>query len=123
MGHFGKPIDTTKFHRLLSEHLSNSHTKASFSDLDNYQEMVDQYLLTLHDKASQLSKAYASNDWPIVEDIVHQIKGSAGSFGYESLTGIAVKLEDEIKQKNSEEIDKEMAVLLQHIKQIIEGKE
>jgi len=124
LGHFGKPIDTTKFHSLLSEHLSSSnHTKASLSDLDNYQEMVAQYLLTLPDKASQLSKAYTSNDWPVVEDIVHQIKGSAGSFGFESLTRIAVKLEDEIKQKNPEEIDKELGVLLQHIKQIIEGKE
>jgi len=124
LGHFGKPIDTPKFHHLLSEHLSNSsHTKTSLSDLDNYQEMVAQYLLTLPDKASQLSKAYTLNDWPVVEDIVHQIKGSAGSFGYENLTRIAVKLEDKIKQKNPEEIDKEMDVLLQYIQQIIEGKE
>ncbi len=123
--HFGKPIDTQKFHLLLSKHLTHdiNHNVEKLSDLDDYDEMVNQFLAGLTDTLHNLTQAHHLHDKQTMLNILHQIKGSAGSFGYQNLTNKAAKLENEIHSQNEENTEKQMNYFLTQIKQIIEGNQ
>ena len=123
-GHFGKPIDTPKFYDLLSKHLSSgpSSTK-SINDLDDFESLVIEFKKELPRKIEQLQLAYQEHNWSIIQDITHQIKGSAGSYGYENITTIAVTLEKAIQSGNGQHIEQQLNMIIDQVNQIIAGDE
>jgi PAS domain S-box-containing protein len=55
--------------------------------------LLAEYLLELADKAGVVDRAIAAADWPAVGRLAHQIKGSAGGYGFPTITAAAEQLE------------------------------
>ena len=126
VGHFGKPVDTVKFHHLLSEYLTQSDVtnhEPSLADLDNFDDMAMQFLSSLPEKVENLKTAYKAQDWLTIQDIVHQIKGSAGSFGYQKLSEHAAAFEKTLQETKQEQNHEPFDLFLQQIQYVIEGVE
>ncbi len=49
-----------------------------------------------------LTAAFLNRNFRVLEIAGHQIKGSARSYGFDSLTGVATKLEDSAREKDEE---------------------
>jgi len=126
VGHFGKPVDTIKFHHLLTEYLpkstANNH-EPSLTDIDNFDDMAKQFLSSLPEKVEYLKTAYKIQDLVAIQDIVHQIKGSAGSFGYQKLSEQAAAFEKTIQEIKQEQNHEPFEFFLQQINHVIEGVE
>jgi len=126
VGHFGKPVDTLKFHHLLSEYLTQSaviNHEPSLADLDNFDDMARQFLSSLPEQVKNLKTANKAQDWLTIQDIVHQIKGSAGSFGYQELSEHAATFEKTLQETKQEQNNEPFDLFLQQIQHAIEGVE
>ncbi|QOV89659.1 ATP-binding protein [Humisphaera borealis] len=62
--------------------------------------LLPEYLQDLDELAVALRTALDSGDWRAVERVSHKIKGSAGAYGYPSLTRAAATVEDAAKGAN-----------------------
>jgi HPt (histidine-containing phosphotransfer) domain-containing protein len=56
-------------------------------------ELVELFVGELPDRTAQLAKAMQSGDMAEVGRYAHQLKGAAGSYGFECVTPYAAKLE------------------------------
>ena len=60
---------------------------------DDLEEVVRAFLTDLPQRASQLSLCARSSDWTAVRHSAHQLRGTAGSFGFPKLMRAAENLE------------------------------
>jgi signal transduction histidine kinase/CheY-like chemotaxis protein len=92
--HFAKPIDTQRFFAMLSHYLGDLTTEASEHNHNaNFDELITQYKRSFKHKVADLQSAVEQNDWSSLQQLVHKIKGSAGSYGFQPLTEIAINIE------------------------------
>ncbi|MEE2961705.1 MAG: ATP-binding protein [Myxococcota bacterium] len=86
---FGELAGAGDFEPLLSE----------FSGDSEMRELVDIFIESLNDRLSQISQAVEASDWDSLQRTSHQLAGSAGSYGYPSITDAARHLEHMLKER------------------------
>ena len=76
-------------------------------------ELADMYVDEMPDKMAALQEALDSNQLELLRQTAHQMKGSAGSYGFNQLTPYAAALESSIRENKSlDEICGSLNVLL-----------
>jgi HPt (histidine-containing phosphotransfer) domain-containing protein len=105
-GHLNKPIEKDVLFKTLAERLSPQEHEpaadASGRD-DEMQELIDMFVQGLPDYLSRLQQAEADQDLSTLQDLAHQLKGSAASFGFPDITAQAKTLEACLKSGDSYE--------------------
>jgi HPt (histidine-containing phosphotransfer) domain-containing protein len=66
---------------------------SSRNESDDFAELVEMYVAEMPARIAALSAAVASNDRDQVRRLLHQLVGSAGSYGFNSLSVEARKVE------------------------------
>jgi histidine phosphotransfer protein HptB len=66
-------------------------------------ELVEMYVAEMPDRIAALEQAFSSGDREILQRAVHQMKGAAGSYGFDPLTVSATVLESAIRENQSPE--------------------
>lgn len=66
-------------------------------------ELVEMYVDEMPDRMGALREKLASADWEELRRLAHQMKGAAGSYGFESITPVAGTVEDSIRNDAPEE--------------------
>ena len=66
-------------------------------------EIVALFVDEMPDRVSALSAYLADGNWEDLRRAAHQLKGSAGSYGFESVSPVAARVEDAIRQGQPEE--------------------
>lgn len=61
------------------------------------------------------NKALQQRDFDFLSRVAHQIKGNASTFGYDDLSGIAIRLEEFAHSKDTENIAKALAQFSQFL--------
>ncbi len=61
-------------------------------------ELVEQYVSEMPDRIATLEEAFASGDLEAVRRTAHQMKGAAGSYGFDVITDYARTLEFAAKE-------------------------
>lgn len=56
-------------------------------------EMVEQFVAEMPSRAAWMQHHLDAGDWPALQRAAHQMKGAAGSYGFDELTPHALKLE------------------------------
>ncbi|MCF2947693.1 ATP-binding protein [Paraglaciecola aquimarina] len=95
-GTLAKPLELDKLYQVIQTHLScKSDTKPEYAaniQLNSTIEgLKENYLLSLNTQLSDLSSHADKQEFKKVASILHVIKGSAESFGYQNLTSLALK--------------------------------
>jgi len=66
-------------------------------------ELVDIFVEGMPQRIASLSQLLAASDWESLSRTAHQLKGSAGSYGFGQVTPLAAQLEVEARQAESPE--------------------
>jgi two-component system, sensor histidine kinase LadS len=60
-------------------------------------ELLSIYLDELQETADSIMAAFAESDLSEIQRLVHQVRGSAGAYGYPSITQLAGQIDDTIR--------------------------
>lgn len=66
-------------------------------------ELVEMFVEEMPDRIQTLQQQGAERDWEQLGRTAHQIKGSAGSYGFDPVTPFAAKLESSCREERSEQ--------------------
>jgi signal transduction histidine kinase/DNA-binding response OmpR family regulator len=122
--HFAKPIDRQSFYTMLSENLVEKHkTKPSQPALSNrrseFEQLIHNYRLSFASKLVDIQDAVAYEDWAMLKSLMHKLKGSAGSYGFQQISDFAVLIEDNIDQGNQRQAKQQIANLQDCMQQLL----
>ncbi|MCC7476673.1 MAG: Hpt domain-containing protein [Pirellulales bacterium] len=62
-----------------------------------FQELVMEYLKEMPGRVASLRNAFDSHDMPALQRLAHQLKGSAGLYGFPKLGDFAAHLEEQVR--------------------------
>ena len=125
-----KPIDRAKLSKTLEMYLD---TKApddiektpivsSLLDKDSTAiDLIKRYSHGLKDTVVDIERAIKETDWEKLSQVLHQLKGTGGNFGYRELSSLAGKMEFQVANKNKDELFILLEQLKDTQKQIILG--
>ncbi len=66
-------------------------------------EIVDQFVQEMSDRIAAVVDRMEANDWEGLRRLAHQLKGAAGSYGFEAITPLAARLEVAIREAHPED--------------------
>jgi HPt (histidine-containing phosphotransfer) domain-containing protein len=66
-------------------------------------EIVQMFVEEMPDRMSSLLDRLNASDWEGLRRVAHQLKGAAGSYGFEPITRLAARLEDAVRESQPEE--------------------
>jgi HPt (histidine-containing phosphotransfer) domain-containing protein len=80
--------------------------------MDN-EDLVNKFLLGFPDpqRLETIKSAIASHDFKVLEEAVHKIKGTAGNLGLTKLYGVANEFTNHVRQKRSDEFNRDFELL------------
>lgn len=70
------------------------------------EDLVKQYLKSLHEYMELFVAAYAKSDFKQIAQIAHKIKGCAGSYGFDELSILGGNLETNALTADSDQVKK-----------------
>lgn len=112
--HFAKPIDTERFYSMLKKYLSDNTADSEEDSVpQGFDLLVEQYRNSFAQKSSDIQQALSQQDWSEVKHLMHKIKGSAGSYGFDSISRFARDVEVELEQENHQQAIVQTKKLLQ----------
>lgn len=114
-GHFGKPINTALFYQMLSTYLSHQESAPAHKP-DNmpseFEQLIVQYRKSFYGKIDTIQQALEQQDWQGLKEQMHKIKGSAGSYGFDQISQLALDVEVYLVAEEQEAAQQRVNVLL-----------
>jgi len=77
-----------------------------YSTLDadpDLREIVEMFVEEMPDRTASLLDRLDASDWEGLRRVAHQLKGAAGSYGFEPITHSAAGVEDAVRESRPEE--------------------
>jgi len=110
-----KPIDRAKLIALINSHVSkgessmptiNNESAALISELkdNDMLELVEMFVEELPEKVAAIERAIGEQDLVMLATLAHQLTGSAGGYGFPSITESAKAIEQSAKAKDDLEV-------------------
>ncbi len=129
-GYLPKPMDKALLHQAITTHLIKAEKNTpqptyqnQLLDDPDFAPIVKKFLSGLHDMVNKMELAKSDNDWELLQDLAHQLKGSGGSFGYPELSKQAKVLETLLKQHAYDKIQQEFVQLRDHAENLYESQQ
>lgn len=111
-GHIGKPFDTQDFYRSVQDYLNKSDAHVSEGQTSpDFDMLVANYRTGLNNRLSRILTAYQQPDWDSLKHELHQLKGSAGNFGFSQLSELSAEIESHLHKNEHHLIDDKIATL------------
>lgn len=92
----------------------NPRIHSVLADDPDLYELVKMFVDEMPERIEALFYAYESKDWKTLEQTAHQLKGAAGSYGFQGISPSAGKLEAALKTTVSEE------TIYQHLMELVD---
>lgn len=116
-GHFGKPIKTEAFYAKLSElmdlHTHNPIEHQTSQPSSEFERLIEDYKASFGTKISDIQSAVEQQNWNEVQQLMHKLKGSAGSYGFDRISELAKQVEDNLTQQQSEDATASLTQLIE----------
>jgi CheY-like chemotaxis protein len=112
IAHFAKPIDSQSFYAMLVEYLGDKSGEGTVGKTvvenksltkfrnrrSEFEQLVQNYRLSFKDKLADIQAGIEQQDWAQIKSLMHKLKGSAGSYGFQQLSDFAILVEQHIDQ-------------------------
>jgi signal transduction histidine kinase/DNA-binding response OmpR family regulator len=112
--HFAKPIDSQSFYAMLIEYLcdgsgagksnetvvENKSLTKFVSKRSEFDQLIQNYRLSFKNKLADIQAAIEQEDWLQIKSLMHKLKGSAGSYGFQQLSDFAILVEENVDLGN-----------------------
>ena len=96
------PIQSSKG-QIMTSATENTTIHSSMADDPDFGELVGMYVDEMPDRITVLEQALASGNMELLRRTAHQMKGAAGSYGFDQLTPYAAAVEAEALDGEPEE--------------------
>jgi CheY-like chemotaxis protein len=129
--HLAKPFSRESFDEMLHKFLGASPQEElpasvvvskKLSDDAEMNELLLEFIDTLTPRLHELRAAWQTGDWKKVEALAHKLRGSAGLYGYPTLSGLGETLEQQAKGEAPEAAHTVVEVT-REIEKIVAGRE
>lgn len=129
-GFISKPIDRNELYLLLSDNLSESNlnidenilfTSSLLNDDPGLIDLIDKFIRRLPDMIIAIKQANEVSNVDELSNLIHQLKGVGGGYGYPELTDLCAKIEFQITSGDVENVNTLIKELSTMCDQIIEG--
>ncbi len=117
--YIAKPFKSEDLVNEIKQHLSSSYSGSKhLSHYNNLfiNELIPEFISILADMIEELDEAINSNDMREVKSISHDIKGTAGMYGFNSISHTAAQIEKAAQESSAVK----MQNLLKHLHQLFE---
>ena len=84
-------------------------------------DIIRKFIAKLPAKLNQINVAFQEKNWDELANVTHQLKSEGGGYGYNIITDIARKIEQDIKTENYNDIQLSLCMLDSIYKKITEG--
>ena len=81
----------------MSEYVLPDKIFSTLADDEDLREIVMMFVQEMPDRIAKIEAEFVDNNWSELERTAHQLKGAAGSYGFEKIGPIASKLETLLK--------------------------
>lgn len=129
--HLAKPFTRESFDEMLGKFLgatqeeeipSSVVVSKKLSDDAEMNELLLEFIDTLTPRLHELRAAWQRGDWRVVEALAHKLRGSAGLYGYPTLSLLGDTLEQQAKRGDEGATDT-LAEVTREIDKIVAGRE
>jgi signal transduction histidine kinase/DNA-binding NarL/FixJ family response regulator len=120
-----KPVTRDRLFRMVAQYLSpaTESTGAIYSSLLDQEpeldDIISKFVDKLPDIIADIRAAGKANDWQKLQELIHNLKGMGGGFGFPQLSEQAAIIEKQIRQNNINAVAQsieELTVLSRHIR-------
>lgn len=126
-GTIAKPIDRQKFIEIIHKHLGAPKAAPREPEIPHSKlaELTQNYLKQLKHQKLELSGALASKSIAVIQSECHKLKGTAGSYGFDSLGSDAGAIEKYLKESSDfspelwQKVELDIAALLNQIDKVV----
>ena len=66
-------------------------------------ELVEMFVDEMPERVGNIERLFESQNWEELRRAAHQLKGAAGSYGFEEITPRAARLEDAVREQSPAE--------------------
>ena len=94
--------------------MNNTLIHSTLSDED-FRDLVELFVSELPQKIAECQAALGSQDWERLRMMAHRLKGSAGSYGFPSISRAALELEISISGQTPQATIQEHVQTLAHL--------
>ncbi len=110
-----KPIEHDRFYKVVSTYtnknssahnISNPITSVLLEEEPDFLELIKKFIDSLPDTFNKIETAMQQEDWDNLKEILHQLKGLGGNFGYNIVSKTAANMEFQAINKNTVELKK-----------------
>jgi CheY-like chemotaxis protein/nitrogen-specific signal transduction histidine kinase/HPt (histidine-containing phosphotransfer) domain-containing protein len=130
--HFPKPIDSRRFYGMLAEYLSKTKGMTTNRDADidivsknnnhktasEFEQLIQNYRLSFKDKLADIRDVIEQEDWNQLKSLMHKLKGSAGSYGFQELSELAILVEQHIETGDLQEANRYLITMQTKMQQL-----
>ncbi len=88
---------------MMTSATQNTTIHSSMADDPDFGELVDMYVEEMPDRIAVLEESLGSGDMELLQRTAHQMKGAAGSYGFDQLTPYAAAVEAQARDGEPEE--------------------
>jgi len=85
--------------------------------------LIEKFMLRLPTFQEKINAAYREHDTEEFSNLIHQLKGVGGGYGYPMLTEICVKIESQVLTEDATNMKVSMQEFDSMVEQILAGKE
>lgn len=119
VAHFGKPVNAEKFYRLLAKYLGQQKQQTDEgSAQSSFDKLVIQYRLSFNHKVADIKQAHDQQDWSLLKELMHKIKGSAGSYGFHQVSELASDVEQALLDNSVPQASEQLLLLIAQMQNI-----
>jgi HPt (histidine-containing phosphotransfer) domain-containing protein len=92
---------------------------SSLADDPDMSDLIEMYVEEVPQKIAEIERLLAEERWEDLQRAAHQLKGSAGGYGFDCLTPFASQLESSIRNwEDREIIDMQVKTLVLHLQAV-----
>ncbi len=126
-----KPIDRGLFIQMLTKYLQPGNIEP-IEEMPIVSEILDgspeivEFIKSLIDEfpswLSSIKHSYQDENWDELKELIHKLKGTAGSFGYPQISIVMARMEFELKKEGYDDFELSIKELSELIIRIVKGR-
>jgi len=112
-GFLSKPVDASILSETLEKYLEANKVNEKTDDVlvsllsengSKTRSLIEKYVNNLSTTIDMIEQLIHEQDWEELKDILHQVKGTSGNYGYPKMSALAEKMEQHTVEKDKEEL-------------------
>ncbi len=98
--------------------LQDAPIYSDFAEDEDFAELIEFYVSTINDKKEEIRTLFQSGNLQELKSKAHQMKGSAGGYGFSALSELGAELEQACGSEDVVIVAEKVAVILDYLDRI-----